>query len=454
MCVVCIAATSAASVFMGILPISSPEVKTSKTEIVTQSKCTKKQKRNKKCIPSAVSTTTSTTVTSTTHPIQVYNSPTNSSGDINFCKLEDKSYQRRTWPNTIFSAWPITSGNLSLSGTYKVAMIPLHFADLPADPNPLDRVKDQMKLYTEYYTTVTAGKVKFEWVSSEQSILVPGKSTDYAMGRSYGNDQIATTFLQAADPYFDFNGIKIVSFLLPKNQTIIKESLQGFYKLNLSQPIPTQESLIYNYMLPGNYFDRPDKNYWSYWAHETGHMFLLPDLYVQPWLPSYRPGWSPPGPYTGWDIMANQDGPSRSISMWTRWTASWVDDSQVWCVKSNELKQSQIMLSPNESNAQGIKVVIIPITDTRALVIESRRETKFNVNNSSIDEGVLVYEVDTIYGHGDAMILPIKKTSTLSSNGVPNYYDALLNVGESITYDGITIKYIADGVWDTVIINK
>jgi M6 family metalloprotease-like protein len=421
------------------------------TEMTYQKKCTKKQIISRKCKPASKSISTPTT---TTLPVQFYIQPTNPSGSLDHCKLQDKSYQRRTWPNTIFSAWPVNTGNLSLTGHYKIAMIPLHFSDLPADSNPISRVESQMKLFTEYYTTVTSGKVKFEWVVSDKSILVPGKSTDYAMNRSYGNDYIANSFLQAADPYFDFTDIKIVSFLLPKNQTIVKESLQAFYKLNLSFPLYTQESLIYNYMLPGNHFDYPTRDYWSYWAHEAGHMFLLPDLYVQPWLPSVRPNWSVPGPYHGWDIMASQDGPSRSMSMWTRWTASWVHDSQVWCVKKNDLSKTQIMLSPNESSLDGIKVIIIPITDTRALVIESRRENHFNVNNSHIDEGVLAYEVDTIYGHGDAMILPIKRVSTLSSDNTPNYYDALLDTGESIIYDGITINYISKDIWDTIILSN
>ncbi len=408
---------------------------------------TKKQKQTKRCKNNLKSISNTTT---TTLPKVTYYPPTNQSDSLDYCKLEDKSYQRNNWPNSIFSAWPVVTGNLSLTGVHKIAMIPLHFSDLPADKEPLSRVRDQMKKFTDYYFTVSGGKVRFEWVTSESSILMPGISSSYYQHESNGNNNFASIALAAADPYFDFTGVQTVAFLLPKDQRIIRVSLQGFYKLNVRNPFQTNESSILNYMLPGNYFDAQGKDYFSYWAHEAGHMFLLPDLYIQPWLPSERPGWeNSPGPFNGWDLMANQDGPSRSTSMWTRWLAGWVDDSQVWCNKISNMKNSTFMISPNESSFEGIKVVMIPLSSTKSIVIESRRETQFNIDDARLDEGLLVYEVDTTYGHGDGMILPLRNTSFLQFPGNPPYLDALMKVGETLVYQNLSITYTSKNQWDT-----
>jgi hypothetical protein len=107
------------------------------------------------------------------------------------------------------------------------------------------------------------------------------------------------------------------------------------------------------------------------------------------------------------------------------------------------------MISPNESSFEGIKVVMIPLSSTKSIVIESRRETQFNIDDARLDEGLLVYEVDTTYGHGDGMILPLRNTSFLQFPGNPPYLDALMKVGETLVYQNLSITYTSKNQWDT-----
>ena len=88
--------------------------------------------------------------------------------------------------------------------------------------------------------------------------------------------------------------------------------------------------------------------------------------------------------------MANQDGPSRSINMWLRWVRGWASESQILCRQVSDFGELQTDLVPLETSSSGKKAVIIKFSDKRALVIESRRETKFNLQNTS----KLIYDIE------------------------------------------------------------
>jgi len=388
-------------------------------------------------------------------------SPANANAPVD-CKLQENSYPRNL-NNHLFSAFPALDYNIPATGNFTIAIIPVHFSDLPADSDPYEYVKNDMDMFVDYFKVQSSGKVNFQWRKSPVSILLPGSSQDYAVTRSTFDINFAQMAIASSDPYFDYTGIQNVVFILPKNQQILPHGVQGFYRLTHSQRIYTNESMINNYMFAGRYFvDYPGHATWSYWAHELLHGFALPDLYPQPWsrtVRNLRPegadGW---GAYNGWDIMADQDGPSRSISTWTKWTLGWLENNQVLCQSPSEFNNQKISLVYNEDSKPGIKSIIIPFTSTKALVIESRRETKFNRQSSgdNVDDGILVYEIDTTRGHGEMPILPIKRNAKINikdSHRTPPYYDALLDLGETIQYENLYIKYISNSAVDQVVVS-
>lgn len=388
-------------------------------------------------------------------------SPAHANADAD-CKLQEQSYPRQL-NNHLFTGFPALDYNVVPVGNFTIAIIPVHFSDLPADSNPYEDIEDDMQMFIDYFKVQSYGKVSFQWRKSNTSILLPGLSKDYSSSRSSFNLSFAQLALNYADPYFDYTGIENVVFVLPRKQQILPFGVQGWYRLTHSQKIHTNESMINNYMFAGRYFvDNPGHTVWSYWAHELLHGFALPDLYPQPWSQTVKnlrseivDGW---GAYNGWDIMADQDGPSRSVSTWTKWTLGWLDSSQVLCKLPSAFNNQKVSLLYNEDSKSGIKSVIIPFSSTRALVIESRRETKFNRQSpdDNIDNGILIYEVDTARGHGEMPILPIKRDTRINikdSHRTPPYYDALLNLGETIQYENLYIKYVSDSTIDQVIIS-
>jgi len=100
-------------------------------------------------------------------------------------------------------------------------------------------------------------------------------------------------------------------------------------------------------------------------------------------------------------------------------------------------------------SAGGIKAVIVPLSRTKALVVESRRAIGLDKNIAKT--GALVYIVDSSLqsGYGPVKIYP----SSVSSD--PRYLRAPRAVGESVTVEGITVSVTsASSAGDTVSIKR
>jgi M6 family metalloprotease-like protein len=384
--------------------------------------------------------------------------PTFGTSAVENCRLQESSYPRRL-NDHLFTGFPAISKNFPSSGTFTIAIIPVHYRDLPAEAEPLRRVRDDMATFVEYFDLQTEGRVKFQWKVTETSILLPGSQSELEnMKGSADEADFARRILATVDSAVDFMGVHSVVFVLPPGSKN-RGGIQLMYPMKISSLLETREGGLYNFAMAGSYFGNAVRPEWSYWAHELGHAFHLPDLYAQPWSSTAKNirNFEAPGPFHGWDLMANQDGPSRSINMWLRWVRGWASDSQIVCKRISDLGDYQTELVPLETSSPGTKAVIIRFSDTRVLVIESRRETKFNLQNSFADEGVLVYEVDVSLGHGEIPMIPVKRMKKLSVNlgGTnPPYFDALLTEGQVLKYENLYVKVTASGKWDTIRISS
>ncbi|MEY3452780.1 MAG: hypothetical protein RL574_518 [Actinomycetota bacterium] len=417
---------------------------------------------------STVTTSTTSTTTTTTTTIEPYRVPTLASSLPDLCRLRDQSMQRRTYGQLV-AGFPVIERNFAAKGTFTLALIPIDFADVPGDSAVLSRVADQMRLVSDWYDMVSDGRVRIEWKVHQSWLRVPGTSADYTMSRSRSNDNfLANAAFAAADPVFDFSAVRAVAFVLPKGQTFMAEGVQGFKhsEFGSNGGYLTNEGRIENYMIAGAYFERQWKNFWSYWAHEMGHMFPLPDLYDQNqqwWMnPTNRQFEVPGGPFSGFDIMANQDGPSRTLSAWLRFVMGWLSDEQIFCKPLTELTTTRVMLVPIDDRVNGVKAAMIPVSSTKLIVVESRRPNeKFDCEGTGTASttwrarrGVIVYTADMTLGHGEgfqALIAPAGRGLQTPPNcSAPQQLDAVLNVDDFVEVNGVRIRVISSNRYDVV----
>ncbi len=378
-----------------------------------------------------------------------YSPPTVSSFNIEQCKIKENSKVRNDLP----TGFPRVNSRTPSSGTLKWALIPVDFADMPGDKDFMSRIEEQMKLTSEWYETVSEGRLKIEWVVAKNWVTLPGNSSEYKI--PYSDDptrspQVANFWKKAiaeSDRFFDFTGIKTVNFILPKGQRIVPESGQGFPWDAAMKANPTQEGTLDSFTILGAVFDLPGNTYWQYWAHEFGHAIGIPHL-------SQNRVWRQSATI---DLMGNDSGPSKELSTWLRFVQGWLADEKVYCQDKTSLTSTEVTLVPLNETKPGIKMAVVRLSETKALILESRRVTKFECVTESYRQGVLAYIYDANFGHNEDFLLvvepagrPLEKTACLS----PDTTDSLLRTGDKITVDGITVEVLLHGVFDLVKIYK
>ena len=396
-----------------------------------------------------------------------YKEPTQPSEAIGICELTDKSKQRAGY-NQIFSGFPPTPEfNLPRRGVFKVALVPVDWADIPGEANPVARVADQMKTYSSFWEMVSGGRLKLEWVTANNYVRMNGASSYWTTARSFpGNDSFAREAIRAADPYVDFTDVHAVWFLVPKiaNRLVFPDGTARTFDPADWTPgttFSTNEGVIRNYGLAGGYFDQPLKTYWSAWSHFTGGHLGLPELFdekqnngkqIDPLIPV--------GSFSGFDIMSIQDGPTRTLAGWMRFLVGWLSESQIYCKDINNLSTTTLDIIPINSDLSGVKLALVKITDTLAVAIESRRpDERFDCLKQPNRSGIIVYVVNTTRGHveGDLLSLVSPVGRSLASGSPcfsPPQIDAVLKVGDFVSSNGVKIKVIRSGVFDTVEVSK
>jgi M6 family metalloprotease-like protein len=132
---------------------------------------------------------------------------------------------------------------------------------------------------------------------------------------------------------------------------------------------------------------------WQTLAHETGHVFGLPDLY------SFTPG---SGRYKDiqrhvgfWDLMGWQAAGSEYLA-WHKYKLGWLSDRSFVVAKKGP---RTALVTPIDENG-GVKAVVVPVRDADAYVVEVRSTD----GQPGSETGVLCYKVSLSLGSGEGPI--------------------------------------------------
>jgi hypothetical protein len=108
-------------------------------------------------------------------------------------------------------------------------------------------------------------------------------------------------------------------------------------------------------------------------------------------------------------------------------------------------------IAPSSVKSQEKKLIVIPLSQSKGIVVESVRPAGLYYKIPKISEGVLVYEVDlNIVGHGLGLKLVLP---TNRNPDQPPFFlsQATLREGESVLSNGYKISIVESGSFGDVI---
>jgi len=342
--------------------------------------------------------------------------------------------------------FPKAPGRLPSFGTIRALIIPVDFADVAGQRPPAEEFTPMTDGMNDFYYKMSGNKVKFDFQVIKTWVRMPVSSSFHKLGVWGQGDSWAYWKLavETADPFVDYSQFDVVYVLSPREIPWNSIAYGPAGPLG-SSGIPTDDGPITNITLSGAdaWQNISQGTPWRWISHETGHLFGLHDLYVSPGEAVYG----------SWDLMSdNWSTTAIEINAWNRYLLGWVTDSQITCLGLSQINSAGVTTSidPIERITDLNKAVAVKLSDTKILVIESRRNEGLDKLATS-QEGTLVYTVD--------MTIPtIKggwKIQRRPGSSDKQFKDAALHLGDVITIEGLRIEVLGhDQNGDTVKISK
>ena len=369
----------------------------------------------------------------------VATSPTTSNTPIAACKLPVADGRG----DVSIGGWPRITERSKTTGTVNATVIMVDFSDAPATMTP-QAAFAKISGATATFSEVSYGRLNYAFNPQYKWYRMSKPSTQYApLTQSFLTHRAYIAEAAAlADAEVDFSTTDNIIILANPDARGLGDAGPAFAAIR-GNGLTLDGKYISNGATSAH-----DLNYWrSIWLnHEITHTLGLVDVYAatrENAANSYD-GHRYVGEfsYMGYSSF---DGNAPSLFAFERWNLGWLEDSQIVCSSAKEISQ---LITPVQS-AGGIKAVIVPLSRTKALVVESRRA--IGLDSKIAKTGALVYVVDSSLqsGYGPVKIYP----SSVSTD--PRYLRAPRAVGESVTVEGITVSVTsATSAGDTVSIKR
>ncbi len=328
-------------------------------------------------------------------------------------------------------------------------MLFLSFPDWDPMVSPGTLVRDHFPVTSDFFSRASYGTFDLEVHPQKQWLEMPAESTAYGIQRDW-DPVLRGTYLHdaltTADPHVDFSEYDLVYLVADPGAPGVNSDATKVVNFEAPTVLDGQEL-----QRVVTVFERhpPDR---YVLAHETGHVFDLPDLYHRP--AGGRGDWDT---YVGdWDMMGSQFGLAPDPFGWHKWKLGWLEDRHVDCVQdatgtsSHTLRALGAPLDAGFGGRPDHRLLVVRTGPYEVLAIEARAPVGNDIGVCT--SGVLLYRVrsdadsaegpvEVIDGHPDT-------SACRRSSVYPPLADAPLGMGDSIVLEeagGIRVRVGDEG---------
>ncbi|GGV11322.1 peptidase M6 [Streptomyces griseoflavus] len=333
-------------------------------------------------------------------------------------------------------------------------MVFLSFPDSHPLTTPAELAADHFPATSRFFRQASYGKFTLRPHPLRQWIRMPRPSTAYAIERDWTVAHRAAYLrdaLAATDRHVDYARYDVVYFVADPDAPGVDSDATKV--VNLDRPLRADGTDIRRVV---TVFENhpPDR---LVLAHETGHVFDLPDLYHRP--VDGKGDWDT---HVGdWDLMGSQFAMAPDLFAWHKWKLGWLEPRQVRCVQ--DAGPVRLTLEPLAAGpgtpvtgaagapsfglGRGTKLAVVRTGADSALAFEVRGRA--GNDTAACRQGVLVYRVSagTRSGRGPIEVVDAHPhTEACGEDSVyPPLADAPVALGESFTVPGTSVRVEVEG---------
>ncbi|MFF4542823.1 M6 family metalloprotease domain-containing protein [Streptomyces sp. NPDC001406] len=333
-------------------------------------------------------------------------------------------------------------------------MVFLSFPDATPRTTPAELTADHFPATSRFFEQASYGKFTLVPHPLTHWLRMPHPSTSYAIRRDWNPSRRAAYLRDAfavADREVDFSRYGVVYFVADPDAPGVDSDATKV--VNLDTPAHVDGTDVRRVVTVFEHHP-PDR---LVLAHETGHVFDLPDLYHRP--ADGKGDWDT---YVGdWDLMGSQFGLSPDLFAWHKWKLGWLDPRQVTCVRGagpTRLTLEPLAAGPGTpvtaaSGApafglgDGTKLAVVRTGADSVLAFEARGPA--GNDHATCREGVLVYRVRGEAASGGGPVEVVDAHPHTEACWEDSVYaplaDAPVGLGESFTVSGEGVKVEVEG---------
>jgi len=337
--------------------------------------------------------------------------------NLDKCRIIDGDPQT----TNMTAGFPIPDGRIDLVKGAKMQIIGVDFPDkIGGTKSPKELNQNLTSSVEKFWSAQSSIPVKFDWEWSSEWVRMPNSINSYSLGGSFFQGKFnpdayfnfAKEIISKTDSNIDFTGVNFLFIVFPSG---IKNEEIGTFLVHTQGTYSTREGNIFNLIMAGG-----DYNSASTYIHEFGHALGLTDIRDTLDVGNQKSD----GMY--YDIMNNSTYPE--LLVWHRYLLGFLENSQIHCINSTDT--STHWLVPVASVSKQVKGIVIPLSSTEAVIVESRRAIGFDTALSSRSDlvGAVVYTLDSKIPYRRT---PVKVAQVLKNNDSVNLSGYKITVVES-----------------------
>jgi hypothetical protein len=391
------------------------------------------------------------------------------------CRLPEQIKNKiDNWTAPLSIAYPSVKSTLNPLGSNNYLFFPIDFADAVGTGSPEKILKPEVAKIDEWFSWYSNGKATMKIDYPKDWVRSSYRASDLITFRDPGNP---------GNPKDKLSDARLIEALLSDVEKIYDLSkYQGVYFMPSMSAKTLQHGVFLNntfrtskgtftgggYVYANTAFER-DEFIWAFVMHDFLHSFGLALHAPDQQLP--------------FGMQSSPTG-GLGINEWDSMSLDWTLPEDVYCVSKENLNTADVTLVPIEREQEGVQSIMIKLSPSRVLVIESHRRDKWGTKFAPGFYGVTTFLVDTSVQNDPSKpdsettrfanyllnpatkhgkIVERRPWEEIDKNGVrttgwvtqPTWdLNYVLYQGESFTTNGIKITLLKSGDNDTVRVTK